>query len=98
MTGSMHTSLAEGADTASHAAGAPKDGLARRILDLALARGVEVERDGPLMRTLVAADGRGGRDIPEPALMAVAELLAYIYGARTHWNPPLPRNAEGGAP
>jgi len=53
------------------------------------ARGLDVEGNGGLKRAIAEAEGQGTREIPEPALMAVAELLAYIYGARTHWTPRL---------
>ncbi len=75
---------------------APKGSLARRLLDLARARGLDIEGNGGLKRAIAEAEGQGTREIPEPALMAVAELLAYIYGARTHWTPPLP--AANGEP
>jgi type III secretion system FlhB-like substrate exporter len=77
---------------------APRGSLARRLLDLARARGLDIEGNGELKRAIADADGRGTREIPEPALMAVAELLAYIYGARTHWTPPLPGKTGEPAP
>lgn len=75
---------------------APRGSLARRLLDLALARGLDVEANGGLRRAITDAESQSTREIPEPALMAVAELLAYIYGARTHWTPPTP--AKPGEP
>lgn len=75
---------------------APKGSLARRLLDLALARGLDVDANGGLKSAIAGAESQSTREIPEPALMAVAELLAYIYGARTHWTPPTP--AKPGEP
>ncbi len=77
---------------------APKGSLARRLLDLALARGLDVEASGGLKRAIADAESQSTREIPEPALMAVAELLAYIYGARTHWTPPVPTKPGKSAP
>jgi flagellar biosynthesis protein len=53
--------------------------LARQILDLAFAAGVKVREDADLVEILAAVD----LDSPVPleALMAVAEILTYVYRA-----------------
>jgi flagellar biosynthesis protein len=53
--------------------------LARQILDLAFASGVKVREDADLVEILAAVD----LDSPVPleALMAVAEILTYVYMA-----------------
>jgi hypothetical protein len=72
--------------------------LARRLFDLALARGLDPATNAGLKHAIATTESKGTRDIPESALMAVAELLAYIYGARTHWAPPRPDNTGDTAP
>ena len=51
--------------------------LARRILDLAFAAGVKVREDADLVEILAAVDIDS--QVPLEALMAVAEILTYVY-------------------
>lgn len=51
--------------------------LAEKILELAFANGVSVRQDAALADMLSAFELDS--EIPEEALMAVAEILAYIY-------------------
>ena len=53
--------------------------LARRIVDLAFAAGVKVREDADLAELLAVVDVNS--PIPVEALMAVAEILAYVYRA-----------------
>ena len=53
--------------------------MAKRILDLAFANGVKVREDKDLAELLSSVDA--GCEIPTEALLAVAEIIAYIYRA-----------------
>ncbi len=53
--------------------------LARQILDLAFAAGVKVREDADLVEILAAVDVDS--PVPLEALMAVAEILTYVYMA-----------------
>jgi flagellar biosynthesis protein len=53
--------------------------LAEEILEIAFRNGVKVREDKDLAQLLAALDQ--GRFIPPEALMAVAEVLAYVYKA-----------------
>ena len=56
-----------------------KGELARQILDLAFAAGVKVREDADLVEILAAVDVDS--QVPLEALMAVAEILTYVYVA-----------------
>ncbi len=64
-------------DEAPRVVASGKGDLARQILDLAFAAGVKVREDADLVEILAAVD----LDSPVPleALMAVAEILTYVY-------------------
>jgi len=51
--------------------------VAERILELAAANGVEVREDAALAEMLVKFGAES--EIPSEALVAVAEILAYVY-------------------
>ena len=51
--------------------------LARQILELAFAAGVKVREDADLVEILAAVDVDS--QVPLEALMAVAEILTYVY-------------------
>lgn len=53
--------------------------LAERIVDLAFQNGVKVREDADLARLLAAIELDS--EIPSEALVAVAEILAYVYKA-----------------
>jgi flagellar biosynthesis protein len=69
----------EQGDEAPRVVASGKGELARQILDLAFAAGVKVREDADLVEILAAVD----LDSPVPleALMAVAEILTYVYRA-----------------
>jgi flagellar biosynthesis protein len=67
---------------------------AERILDLAFAHGVPVRQDASLTDMLTAFDVDSA--IPEPALEAVAVVLAHVYEA-TRGERGQPKGAEGAA-
>jgi flagellar biosynthesis protein len=79
-------------DEAPRVVASGKGELARQILDLAFAAGVKVREDADLVEILAAVD----LDSPVPleALMAVAEILTYVYLA----NGRMPETAAGAAP
>ncbi len=58
--------------------------LAARIVELAFAHGVRVREDKDLAELLSSVDV--GCEIPTEALLAVAEIIAYLYRARGHAN------------
>jgi len=64
-------------DEAPRVVASGKGELARQILDLAFAAGIKVREDADLVEILAAVD----LDSPVPleALMAVAEILTYVY-------------------
>jgi len=69
----------EQGDEAPRVVASGRGELARQILDLAFASGVKVREDADLVEILAAVD----LDSPVPleALMAVAEILTYVYRA-----------------
>lgn len=56
-----------------------KGHVAEQILELAFANGVKVREDADLVQILSAVDVDS--DIPIEAIVAVAEILAYVYRA-----------------
>lgn len=64
-------------DEAPRVVASGKGELARRILDLAFAAGVKVREDADLVEILGAVDVDS--QVPLEALMAVAEILTYVY-------------------
>jgi flagellar biosynthesis protein len=64
-------------DEAPRVVASGKGELARRILDLAFAAGVKVREDADLVEILAAVDVDS--QVPLEALMAVAEILTYVY-------------------
>jgi flagellar biosynthesis protein len=67
----------EQGDEAPRVVATGKGELARRILDLAFAAGVKVREDADLVEILAAVDVDS--QVPLEALMAVAEILTYVY-------------------
>lgn len=59
--------------------------LAEQILDLAFQNGVKVRQDKDLAQMLAAIELES--DIPSEALIAVAEILSYVYKANGTYNP-----------
>ena len=57
--------------------------LAEQILDLAFKNGVKVREDKELAQMLAAITLES--DIPSEALVAVAEILAYVYKANRNY-------------
>lgn len=66
-------------DEAPRVVASGKGELARQILDLAFAAGVKVREDADLVEILAAVDVDS--QVPLEALMAVAEILTYVYVA-----------------
>lgn len=64
-------------DDAPRVVASGKGELAREILDLAFAAGVKVRTDADLVEILGAVDIDS--PVPLEALMAVAEILTYVY-------------------
>jgi flagellar biosynthesis protein len=64
-------------DEAPRVVASGKGDLARQILDLAFAAGVKVREDADLVEILAAVDVDS--PVPLEALMAVAEILTYVY-------------------
>ena len=69
----------EQGDEAPRVVASGKGELARQILDLAFAAGVKVREDADLVEILAAVDVDS--QVPLEALMAVAEILTYVYVA-----------------
>ena len=67
----------EEGDEAPRVVASGKGELARQILDLAFAAGVKVREDADLVEILAAVDVDS--QVPLEALMAVAEILTYVY-------------------
>jgi len=67
----------EQGDEAPRVVATGKGELARQILDLAFAAGVKVREDADLVEILAAVDVDS--QVPLEALMAVAEILTYVY-------------------
>ena len=67
----------EDGDEAPRVVATGKGELARQILDLAFAAGVKVREDADLVEILGAVDIDS--PVPLEALMAVAEILTYVY-------------------
>lgn len=67
----------EQGDEAPRVVASGKGELARQILDLAFAAGVKVREDADLVEILAAVDVDS--QVPLEALMAVAEILTYVY-------------------
>ena len=59
---------------------------AEQILEIAFERGIKVRQDAPLAEMLAAIELDS--PIPPEAIMAVAEILAYVYTAETGHAPP----------
>ena len=59
--------------------------LAEKILDVAFAAGVKVRTDADLVEILEAVDVES--EIPTEALVAVAEILTYVYRANAETPP-----------
>ncbi len=78
-------------DEAPRVVASGKGELARQILDLAFAAGVKVREDADLVEILAAVDVDS--PVPLEALMAVAEILTYVYMA----NGRMPESAAPGA-
>ncbi len=53
--------------------------LAEKIMDLAFANGIKVRQDADLVKLLSLVEV--GEEIPVEALIAVAEILSYVYRA-----------------
>ena len=64
-------------DEAPRVVASGKGDLARQIIDLAFAAGVKVREDADLVEILAAVDVDS--QVPLEALMAVAEILTYVY-------------------
>jgi flagellar biosynthesis protein len=80
-------------DPAPKVVASGRGALAREILDRAFANGVKVREDADLVQllSLVEVDSI----IPVEAFMAVAEILAYVYGLNQQAAPaPLFRKAD----
>ena len=60
--------------------------LAEQIVAMAFANGVRVREDPELAQMLAAIELDS--DIPSEALIAVAEILAYVYKANGTYDPP----------
>ncbi|HMA49378.1 MAG TPA: EscU/YscU/HrcU family type III secretion system export apparatus switch protein [Magnetospirillaceae bacterium] len=69
----------EQGDEAPRVVASGRGELARRILDLAFASGIKVREDADLVEILAAVDVDS--PVPLEALMAVAEILTYVYMA-----------------
>ena len=69
----------EQGDEAPRVVASGRGELARQILDLAFASGVKVREDADLVEILAAVDVDS--PVPLEALMAVAEILTYVYMA-----------------
>jgi len=67
----------EQGDEAPRVVATGKGDLAKQILDLAFAAGVKVREDADLVEILSAVDIDS--QVPLEALMAVAEILTYVY-------------------
>lgn len=61
---------------------------AEQILKIAFERGIKVREDAPLAEMLAAIELDS--PIPAEAIMAVAEILAYVYAAENKEMVPLP--------
>ena len=72
-------------DEAPRVVASGKGELAREILDLAFAAGVKVREDADLVEILAAVDVDS--PVPLEALMAVAEILTYVYLANGRMDP-----------
>jgi flagellar biosynthesis protein len=79
-------------DEAPRVVASGKGELARQILDLAFAAGIKVREDADLVEILAAVDVDS--PVPLEALMAVAEILTYVYLA----NGRMPEPGAGAAP
>lgn len=75
-------------DEAPRVVASGKGELAREILDLAFAAGVKVREDADLVEILAAVDVDS--PVPLEALMAVAEILTYVYLANGRMDPAVP--------
>jgi len=75
-------------DQAPRVVASGKGELARQILDLAFAAGVKVREDADLVEILGAVDVDS--PVPLEALMAVAEILTYVYLANGRMPEPAP--------
>lgn len=75
-------------DEAPRVVASGKGELAREILDLAFAAGVKVREDADLVEILAAVDVDS--PVPLEALMAVAEILTYVYLANGRLDPAIP--------
>ncbi len=64
---------------------AGRGALARKILDLAYANGIKVREDKDLAELLAKIELDS--PVPSEALLAVAEILAYVYKANGHPDP-----------
>ena len=69
----------DAADSVPQVVASGRGRLAEQILELAFANGVKVRQDADLAGLLSAVEV--GEDIPVEALLAVAEVLAYVYRA-----------------
>lgn len=78
----------EKGDEAPRVVASGKGELARQILDLAFAAGVKVREDADLVEILAAVDVDS--PVPLEALMAVAEILTYVYLANGRLDPAIP--------
>jgi flagellar biosynthesis protein len=71
--------------------------LAEQIIAMAFANGVRVREDPELAQMLAAIEMDS--DIPSEALIAVAEILAYVYKANGTYVPPAEdHTGEGNTP
>lgn len=60
---------------------------AEQIMQIAFERGIKVRQDAPLAEMLAAIELDS--PIPPEAIMAVAEILAYVYAAENPGNEPI---------
>ncbi len=72
-------------DSVSKVVAAGYGKVAEEILKLAFENGVKVREDKDLAQMLVAIELNS--DIPTEALVAVAEILSYVYKANEKYNP-----------
>jgi flagellar biosynthesis protein len=66
--------------------------IAEQILELAFKNGVKVREDADLAQMLAAVEAESA--VPTDALIAVAEILAYVYKANGRYRPPEMREKE----
>ena len=70
--------------------------LAEQILEIAFKNGVKVREDKELAQILAAITLES--EVPSEALVAVAEILAYVYKANRTYDPGKGEETSGGKP